>query len=116
MVEHDLRTLALARRQSYERNRRRVRYALLFVAIAVLANALIGENGLTALWQSRRQYAQLQDEVERLRLETARLREEARRLREDPSAIEAYARSELGLIRPGERVVVVAPVKRQPGR
>jgi len=114
VAEIDLKTIARARRRSYERSRRRVRYALLFLALALLANALIGENGLTALWQSRRQYAQLQGEMERLRVETARLREEARRLREDPSAIEAYARSELGLIRPGERVIVVAPAPRQP--
>lgn len=114
MVEHDLRALGLARRRRYERWRRLVRYAVLFVAMALLANALIGDNGLTSLFRTREEYRDLQVEVERLRAESARLREDARRLREDPAAIEEYARRELGLVKPGEKVVVLAPPARPP--
>ena len=114
MVEHDLRARGLARRRQYERWRRLVRYAVLFVATALLANALIGDNGLTSLFRTREEYRHLQAEVERLRAEAARLREDARRLLEDPAAIEEYARRELGLIKPGEKVVVVASPARPP--
>ncbi len=114
MVEHDLRVMGLARRRQYERWRRLVRYAILFVATALLANALIGDNGLTSLFRTRQEYRDLQSEVERLREESARLREQARRLREEPAAIEEFARRELGLIKPGEKVVVVAPPARPP--
>jgi cell division protein FtsB len=109
VVHNDLRAIGFARRRQYERWRRLVRYALLFVATALLANALIGDNGLTALWRSRRETDALRAEVERLRADGVRLRDEARRLREDPAAIEELARRELGLIKPGEKVVVVAP-------
>jgi cell division protein FtsB len=42
------------------------------------------------------------------------LREEARRLREDPAALEEAARRDLGLLRPGETLVVVR--KADPGK
>jgi cell division protein FtsB len=45
--------------------------------------------------------------ISALRVENARLRENARRLREDPSAIEALARRELGLMRRGEILFVI---------
>jgi len=95
------------RRAREERWRRRVRLAVLFVAALVLANAVIGDNGLVALWRLRAETASLQAEVERLREERVRLVDEARRLREDPAAIEDVARRDLGLARPGERVVII---------
>jgi cell division protein FtsB len=105
----DLRTLGLARRQRYERWRRMVRLALLFAALALLANAIAGDNGLTTLFHTRREYQELQAEVERLRAETTDLRDQARRLREDPAAIEELARRELGLVKPGEQLIVIVP-------
>jgi len=46
-----------------------------------------------------------------LKQENAGLREQIRRLREDPEAIEAIARQDLGLMRPGEILVIVKDVK-----
>jgi cell division protein FtsB len=45
--------------------------------------------------------------IERLRAENVRLREDARRLRSDPGTIEALARQELGLIKPGEVLFII---------
>jgi len=43
-----------------------------------------------------------------MRRENAQLREQARRLREeDPGAIEAAARKQLGMIKPGEMLFIV---------
>jgi len=99
--------LAAPRRAREERWRRRMRLAVLFVAALLLANAVIGDNGLVALWRLRAETASLQSEVERLRDERVQLMNEARRLREDPATIEEVARRELGLVKPGERVVLV---------
>ena len=41
------------------------------------------------------------------RQENSRLREQVRRLKEDPASVEAIAREELGLIRPGEMLFIV---------
>jgi cell division protein FtsB len=46
-----------------------------------------------------------------LKAENAGLREQARRLKEDPATIEGIARADLGLVRPGEILVVVKDVK-----
>ena len=87
--------------------RRYLSHVLLFVASVLLVNGLFGERGLLASLRARRAYAAAGLELSRLRGENAALRERARRLRHDPTAIEAVARGELGLARPGEILVTV---------
>jgi cell division protein FtsB len=87
--------------------RRIVHLLLMFVASAIVVDALVGERGLAAMLRARHEYDELSASISRQRSENARLREDARRLREDPAAIEEIARRELGLIRPGERVFIV---------
>ena len=108
-VDEHLQRLARARRRRDERWRRRVRWAVLFVTSLLLANALVGENGLFDQVRHRRGHAALGRQIEQMREENQRLRDEARRLREDPGTIEAVARHELGLVKPGERPVLIAP-------
>jgi len=91
--------------------RRALNFLLFFVAVVLLVDALVGERGLVATTRARQQSDQLATSVERLRRENGRLRESARRLREDPTTIESVARTELGLIRPGEVLVVVKDAK-----
>ena len=86
--------------------RRLVRFALLFGAAVLVANALVGENGLVDALEARNRHRVLSDDVSRLRLENERLRQTAKRLREDPRAVEEVARGELGLIKPGELVLL----------
>lgn len=89
------------------RNRRIVRLSLLFFALLIVVDAVVGDRGMLALLDARRQHSELAAGLARQRVENARLREQARRLREDPSAIEEIARRDLGLIRPGEKVFIV---------
>lgn len=91
--------------------RRTVRFLLGFVAAVLVVDAIVGEKGLVETMRARREHARLAAALEALRAENARLREEARRLREDPSAIEELARRELGLIRPGELLLIVQDVE-----
>jgi cell division protein FtsB len=90
--------------------RKALNYLLVFATVVLLVDALVGERGLVATTRARRVSAELGTRVQRLRSENARLRESSRRLREDPTTIEAVAREDLGLIRPGEVVVVVKDV------
>ena len=92
------------------RSRRIVHWLLLFVAAVIVVDALVGDRGLLAMLQARKQYDELAATLARERADNARLREEARRLREDPAAIEEIARRELGLIRPGEKVFIIKDV------
>ena len=91
--------------------RRTLQMLLVFVTLVLVINALVGERGLTETLRARRQHQELVTAIERLRTENARLRDEARRLRSDPSTIEALARQELGLIKPGEMLFIVKDAK-----
>lgn len=89
------------------RTRRVLRLLFLFVAVLIVVDALVGDRGLLAALDARRQHDELAAVIARQRAENARLSEEARRLKDDPSAIEEIARRDLGLIRKGEKVFIV---------
>jgi cell division protein FtsB len=93
------------------KRRRTLQMLLVFVTLVLVINALVGERGLTETLRARRQHHELVASIERLRVENARLREEARRLRTDPGTIEALARQELGLIKPGEMLFIIKDAK-----
>lgn len=90
-----------------ERRRRIVTWGLSLVLAVLLVNSLVGENGYLASLRARRELAALQASVAQLRIDNQRLQEETRRLLEDPRALEETARRELGLIRPGETLIVI---------
>ena len=96
------------------RRRRLITYSIFAASLALMTHALLGENGYFATLRAQREHAQVDAALTRLRIENQRLREEARRLREDPAALEEAARRDLGLLRPGETLVVVK--KTQPDK
>jgi cell division protein FtsB len=93
-----------------EAGKRLAQLLVVFVALAFVADGLVGKRGLLAMMRARQDHDRLAASIARVRAENARLREEARRLREDPAAIEEVARRELGLIRPGEKVFIIKDV------
>ena len=88
-----------------------IRRALVFVACAILLDSLVGDRGLAQSIRARRESRRAAAELVRLKDQNAALRDEVRRLTADPVAIEAVARAELGLARPGEILVVLRDVK-----
>jgi cell division protein FtsB len=86
-------------------------YALGFVCIVLVVDALVGDKGLLDTNRARRQYAILAADLAHKREENARLREKVRLLSNDPATIESLAREELGLIRPGEMVFIIRDSK-----
>jgi cell division protein FtsB len=90
--------------------RRALNYLLVFATAVLLADALVGERGLVATTRARRQSDELTATVMQLRHENTQLHDTAERLRTDPTTIESLARETLGLIRPGEVLVVVKDV------
>jgi|MudIll2142460700_1097286.scaffolds.fasta_scaffold300061_2 cell division protein FtsB len=77
---------------------------ILLVLVILLAASLLGDRGLIRLIQMHQTRAALAREVERLSATNAALADEVRALRTDPGRIEAIAREELGLVKPGELV------------
>jgi cell division protein FtsB len=72
-----------------------------------VVDSLVGDKGLLETLRARRQYAEIAAGLAAKRHQNAHLRDEVRRLKEDPASVEAIAREELGLIRPGELLFIV---------
>ncbi len=87
--------------------RRLLNYVLALITVVLVVDALVGDKGLLETIRARRQYADLAGSLTALRQQNTRLRDDIRRLKEDPATIESIAREELGLMRPGEVLVVV---------
>jgi cell division protein FtsB len=84
-----------------------VQYTLVFVTLVLVVDALVGDGGLLDRLRARREYGDLARSVDALRDENAALRHDIKRLRDDPAAIEGLARKELGLLKPGEVLVII---------
>jgi len=89
------------------RRRHVISWGLWFVLGGLLINALVGDGGYLATVRESRAEAALVAEVLAIRAENQRLLAEGRRLQTDPLAVEEVARRELGMLRPGETVVVL---------
>lgn len=90
-----------------------VRFILMFITAVILVDTVFGEKGVLALSKSRRQLDRIERALDQAREENQALRAEARRLREDSSAIEALARGDLGLIKPGEKLFIIRDITRK---
>ena len=82
---------------------------LCFAACVLAVNALIGERGLSETLRAREDFNRTVVELSQLQYENAVLADTVRRLEHDAPTIEDVARAELGLVKPGEVLVVVKP-------
>jgi len=87
---------------------RHLRLAILFLLVLVAASVL-GNRSLLRLYQMHRDRAALEREIDQLTGANAALADEVRHLRTDPARVEAIAREELGLVKPGEIVYEFRP-------
>ena len=85
---------------------------LLFATCVLALDGVFGERSFMERIRARQDYEAAEQAVQRLRQENAALREKVRSLTEDASAVEAVARKELGLIRPGEILFTVRDASR----
>ena len=92
------------------KGKRLLRWAIVFLAVAVIVDAVVGDRGLLTTMRARDQYEAATASLADLRAENERLREQVSRLTSDPAAIEELARDELGLMRPGEKLFIVKDV------
>jgi cell division protein FtsB len=86
---------------------------IVLATIILIVDALVGDKGLLERVRENQRSRQVAESLENLRRENAQLREQARRLREeDPNAIEAAARKQLGMIKPGEMLFIIKDTER----
>ena len=94
--------------------RRTGRYVLSLVTILLVANAIVGERGLVALFRANQEHARQQQVIDALRAENGRLHRYARALSTEPRIIEDVARRELGMIKPGEQLFIITDTEAPP--
>jgi cell division protein FtsL len=82
---------------------RHLRLAIVFLLALVVASVM-GNRSLIRMYQMHRDRATLEREIEQLTAANTSLAEEVRTFRTDPARVEAIAREELGLVKPGELV------------
>lgn len=77
--------------------------------LAVVALGILGFGGqsLARLWNMKHEVDGLEKEIATLRTETSQLSTVVSKLQSDPEALERAAREELGMVRPGERVLAL---------
>jgi cell division protein FtsB len=92
--------------------------ALILAALgaATFLTLSYGGQSLARVWQMKQEVESLEREIGSLRAETGRLTATVNRLRTDPDFIEQVAREDLGLVKPGERVLKLPPSPGQRGR
>ena len=91
------------------RLRRRLTLGLSFALCVLVVNSIVGDNGYLATVRYRAAEAELAAAVARLRLENQQLQQARLRLTKEPAALEEAARRSLGLMRPGETLLIVRP-------
>lgn len=74
------------------------------LGLLVIAGVL-GDRGLLHLWRLRAEIEGLHRHVQTLEAENERLAREIADLHDNPAVIERIAREDLGMVRPGERVL-----------
>lgn len=90
------------------------RYVLLLVTILLVANAIVGERGLVALFRANQAHANQQLFINALHAENERLRRYAQALAGEPRVIEEVARRDLGLLKPGEQLFILKETETPP--
>src|SRR5262245_27875757 len=93
--------------ESRTRRRRILAYGLFVFSLVLMVNAFVGDNGYLATLRAQREHEVSTQALAALQTENERLADETHRLKYDPAALEEAARRELGLIRPGETLVIV---------
>lgn len=87
------------------------RFIFFAVGLVVLIGALslVGQKSLLKVYQMTRTRTELQEEIVRLRQVNDDLAREIQAFTHDPSQVEAVAREDLGLVKPGEIVYQFGP-------
>jgi len=93
--------------------RRNAILAMALVVLVLAVHEIFGDHGYLALRRQKREYNNLQQNIQNLSEENQQLQQKIKSLKTNPEAIEKQAREQLHLVRPGQMVYVL-PKNEQP--
>ena len=79
----------------------------LWAVLVIFALAIVYLPGLTKYLKLKRKEVELGEEINRLKTEISKLRKEEHLMKTDIGRLEQVVREELGLVKPGEKVIKV---------
>jgi len=88
------------------KRRRYLTYAVLVVSTILMVNALVGDHGYLATIRGQRDADTLLEQIDKVKQQNRQLADLTYRIKHDPAALEEAARRDLGLIKPGETVII----------
>ena len=77
---------------------------LVLFSIALIVHNVFSQNGYLASRRQQKELQTLQQKIQQLKQENEQLDKENRALKSDPAAIERWAREQMGLAKPGEKI------------
>jgi cell division protein FtsB len=77
--------------------------------LLVLVQDVFGTHGVLAMRRSKKEAADIQNEINRLESENCSMEQGVENLKSDPLTIERIARDEMGLAKPGEFIFKLPP-------
>ncbi len=89
--------------------KRRLVFVVVVLAILIAASSVGGKKSLIKVFQMSKTRTELQQEIKRLRQVNEEITREIQALAHNPSQVEAIAREDLGLVKPGEIVYQFGP-------
>ena len=89
--------------------KRRLVFVAAVLVILIVTPSVVGKKSLVKVFQMSKTRTELQQEINRLRQVNEEIAREIQTLVHNPSQVEAIAREDLGLVRPGEIVYQFGP-------
>lgn len=89
--------------------KRRFVFVAVVLAILIAASSVGGKKSLVKVFQMSKTRTELQQEIKRLRQVNEEIAREIQTFAHNPSQVEAIAREDLGLVKPGEIVYQFGP-------
>ena len=89
--------------------KRRFVFVAVVLAILIAASSVGGKKSLVKIFQMSKTRTELQQEIKRLRQVNEEITREIQTFAHNPSQVEAIAREDLGLVKPGEIVYQFGP-------
>ena len=77
-----------------------------FLFLVLLISSFFGKKGLIEIYQARKNYRTLIEEIKRLEERKSRLQREIEELEKNPQAVDREAREKLWMMKPDEKVIV----------
>lgn len=96
--------------------RKALNLALFLILASSILNALFGDRGFIEMLKARQQLQTLEQEIVATKVQNQHLLEEIHALKTSPLAIERLAREKLGLVKPGEVILLIERTEDQDQR